>query len=198
MADDAALLERPAETRVQALRRATHEAHEALDGRIMAAKPFASREAYARFVAVQRAFHADINRLYADPALQALIPDLADRPRLAEVEQDLKDVQGSPLDLPAAQETPSDLPSALGWLYVAEGSSLGAAFLLKEAAKLGLNEEFGARHLGGAPEGRGLHWKRFTQAVDAAELTPEEDARAVAGAEAAFRRVRSLVEAAYA
>ena len=33
-----------------------------------------------------------------------------------------------------------DIPTALGWLYVAEGSNLGAAFLIKEAEKLGLSE----------------------------------------------------------
>ncbi len=63
----------------------------------------------------------------------------------------------------------------MGWLYVVEGSNLGAAFLLKDAAKLGLGEEFGARHLAGAPEGRGLHWRTFTAALDEIELTEEEE-----------------------
>lgn len=91
----------------------------------------------------------------------------------------------------------SDLPTALGWLYVAEGSNLGAAFLLKEAAKLGLSEAFGARHLAAAPEGRGLQWRTFTAALDALELSDDEEGRVVAGAEAAFRRVRGLVKDAF-
>src|SRR5690606_18526810 len=91
-----------------------------------------------------------------------------------------------------------DLPTALGWLYVAEGSNLGAAFLIKEAAKLGLSQDFGARHLAGAPEGRGLHWRTFTAALDAVPLSDEDEARVIAGAEAAFRRVHGLVNDAFA
>ena len=84
--------------------------------------------------------------------------------------------------------------TALGWLYVAEGSNLGAAFLLKEAIKLGLNDGFGVRHLAAAPEGRGLHWKTFTAALDTVALTPEEEQRVVAGAKAAFARVQHAVD----
>ncbi|MGG2475716.1 biliverdin-producing heme oxygenase, partial [Rhizobium sp. BR5] len=91
-------------------------------------------------------------------------------------------------------ETPFDLPEAMGWLYVVEGSNLGAAFLLKDAAKLGLTEEFGARHLAGAPEGRGLHWRTFTAALDEISLTVEEEERVVAGAEAAFRAVHAYAQ----
>ncbi|MCK9909832.1 biliverdin-producing heme oxygenase, partial [Microbacteriaceae bacterium K1510] len=80
-------------------------------------------------------------------------------------------------------------------LYVAEGSNLGAAFLLKAAARLGLDETFGARHLAAAPEGRGLSWKKFTTALDAIALTEEEEQRVFAGARAAFSRVYALVEA---
>ena len=76
----------------------------------------------------------------------------------------------------------------MGWLYVVEGSNLGAAFLLKDAAKLGLGEEFGARHLAGAPEGRGLHWRTFTAALDEIELTEEEERRVVSGAQKRLRR----------
>jgi len=92
-----------------------------------------------------------------------------------------------------ASSTEADLPTALGWLYVAEGSNLGAAFLLKEVRKLGLSETFGARHLAGAPEGRGLHWKTFTITLDGVSLTDPEEERVVAGARTAFQRVQRSV-----
>jgi heme oxygenase len=62
------------------------------------------------------------------------------------------------------------------------------------AAALDLGEGFGARHLAGAPEGRAQHWRAFTAALDAVVLSVSEESRAVAGAEAAFGRVRELVE----
>jgi heme oxygenase len=175
---EAAVLDRSMDlTRSKRLKAATGDTHERLDKSIMAGEPFASRERYAR--------------------LDGMLPDLQGRRRLAQIGQDLTDLG---FEIPSYDGEPefgagagADLPTALGWLYVAEGSNLGAAFLLKDALKLGLTEEFGARHLAGAPEGRGLHWRTFTAALDAVDLSDEEEARVVAGAEAAFNRVHALV-----
>jgi len=195
---DAATLEQPvALPRSKRLKARTTGTHERLDQTIMAGKPFASRESYLLFVEVQYQFHRDIDALYDDAALDALLPDLKGRRRFEQVGQDMIDLG---FDRPATDGEPAfsagsdiDLPTSLGWLYVAEGSNLGAAFLLKEALKLGLSEEVGARHLAGAPEGRGLHWRTFTAALDEIELSDDEEERVVAGAEAAFRRVHALV-----
>ncbi|MDR4308275.1 biliverdin-producing heme oxygenase [Chelatococcus sambhunathii] len=182
------------ESRAKRLKAATGDLHEALDARMSGADLFSSLERYALFLAMQRRFHAEIAPLYREPALIALVPDLPERAKLAEIDRDITDIGATPpADQPAALD-PKDAPAALGWLYVAEGSSLGAAFLFKEAEKLGLGADRGARHLAAHPEGRGLHWRRFTQALDAVELTEEEDARAEAAAVAAFRRVRQIAE----
>jgi heme oxygenase (biliverdin-IX-beta and delta-forming) len=179
------------------LRAATSEAHARLDRRIMLAGPFASRERFARFLEVQHAFHREIDTLCQAPSLKALLPDLDGRRRFAQVEQDLADL-GAPA--PAAVATPvfsgePDVPTALGWLYVAEGSNLGAAFLLKAAAKIGLSEEFGARHLAAHTEGRKAAWDSFADALDRVALSPEDEARVIAGGNAAFAHVYDLVEA---
>ena len=183
--------------RSKRLKAGTDATHDRLDKTIMQHQPFASRERYGLFVAVQYAFHRDIDALYGDEALADLVPDLAGRRRLGLIEQDLADLGIAPTAAGAAAVfrpyAPVDLPTALGWLYVAEGSNLGAAFLLKEATKLGLSENFGARHLAGAPEGRGLHWRTFVAALDAVPLSGADEAGVVAGAEAAFRRVHRLV-----
>jgi heme oxygenase (biliverdin-IX-beta and delta-forming) len=184
--------------RAKRLKERTHATHERLDQTIMQHEPFASRDRYGLFLTVQHAFHRDIDALYRDQPLADLVPDLTGRRRLGSIEQDLADL-GIAAPAPGAPEAfradaPVDLPTALGWLYVAEGSNLGAAFLLKDAAKLGLSENFGARHLTGAPEGRGLHWRTFGAALDAVRLTEAEEDRVVVGAEAAFRRVHGLVK----
>lgn len=181
------------------LKAATAPTHESLDKRIMSAGAFDSRERYGLFVQMQHAFHRDIDALYDNPVLDRLLPDLQGRRRFGQIGQDLADLGLAPLQL----EKPifgadADIPAALGWLYVAEGSNLGAAFLIKEAEKLGLSEAFGARHLAGHPEGRGKHWRTYTAALDAIELTDEEDARVIAGAEAAFRRVHALADRVFA
>lgn len=184
-------------SRAKRLKQATHDTHDRLDKSIMANNPFASRESYALFVKAQHKFHREIDALYSNPVLDKLLPDLAGRRRLSQIEQDLADLNMSalPAEKPPvfAKGAEADLPTALGWLYVAEGSNLGAAFLIKEAKKLGLSEELGARHLAGAPEGRGLHWKTFTAALDAVNLNAEEEERVIAGAHDAFACVQSGV-----
>jgi heme oxygenase len=189
------------DSRTKRLKAATHEAHERLDKRIMQLNPFADRNNYGRFLNMQYVFHRDLDALFSDVKLDALLPDLAGRRRLGLVEQDLADLD---ISVPALATAPIflsgqnvPLGTALGWLYVIEGSNLGAAFLLKYAAKLGLDENSGARHLAGAPEGRGLHWRTFTAALDCVDLTDEEEQAAIAGAEEAFRRVYAVAEEAY-
>lgn len=192
-------LDLPRSKRLKAM---THEMHDRLDKSIMAGEPFSSRERYGLFVQVQHGFHRDIDALYDDAELDTLLPDIAGRRRLPLIEQDLVDLDAETVafDAPPAFAAGKavDLPTALGWLYVAEGSNLGAAFLLKEAAKLGLSETFGAWHLAGAPEGRGLHWRTFTAALDAVALSDAEEARVVTGAQAAFSRVHGLVKEMFA
>jgi heme oxygenase len=183
--------------RAKRLKVATNAAHERLDQRIMAADPFGTEARYGQFALVQHAFHRDIDALYDNALLARLLPDLLGRRRLHQISQDIADLG---LASPVYASSPvfggglADIPTALGWLYVAEGSNLGAAFLLKEALKLGLSEDRGARHLAASPDGRGLHWRTFTAALDAIELSDPEEARVVAGAEAAFARVLDLVE----
>lgn len=189
-------IEKPVEaSRAKRLKVLTNTTHERLDASIMAGRPFEDRWRYGLFLTVQHSFHRDIDALYSSAVLEGLLPDLDGRRRLDLIGQDIVDLG---IAVPDVAEAPvfdgdADLPTALGWLYVAEGSNLGAAFLLKEAAKLGLSEAFGARHLAPAPEGRGLHWRTFTAVLDALELSKEEEDRVVAGAEAAFRRVHGLV-----
>jgi heme oxygenase len=185
-------------SRAKRLKVLTHDTHDRLDRSIMSAASFASVEGYGRFVAVQALFHRDIDALYDNAALQAVLPGLAERRRLPLIAADLADLglafpeDDAPLAFAGGAV---DVPTALGWLYVAEGSNMGAALLRKEAAKIGLSDEHGARHLAPAAEGPAAHWRAFTAALDAAELTDEEEARAVAGAQAAFARVQSLVDA---
>lgn len=191
----------PDQSRAKRLKASTHDTHDQLDQRIMSLEPFRDRDRYGRFLRAQYGFHREIDALYRRPELTALIPDLAERRRLDLIAQDIRDL-GQTLPTfdtpPAFGEEPLDLAAAAGWLYVAEGSNLGAAFLLKAAAALELGPEFGARHLAAPPQGRGLHWREFVAALDGLPLDDVQEARAEDAAAQAFRRVRGLVDEAYA
>jgi heme oxygenase len=188
--------------RAARLKEITHETHDRLDRSIMAHRPFESQARYGVFLKVQHQFHREINALYANATLDKLVPDLAGRRRFGLIEQDLADLG---IAAPSSETAPAfadsadvNVPAALGWLYVAEGSNLGAAFLLKAAQGLGLSETFGARHLAAAPEGRGLHWRTFCAALNGVRLSAPEEERVNAGAQTAFARVQKLVNEFYA
>lgn len=187
----------PRSKRLKAL---TLEVHDRLDKSIMEASSFDSLEGYGRFAGVQWTFHRDIDALYEDAALIALLPGLVERRRMDLIAADLADLgRATPsVETPPVfqRDQPADVATALGWLYVAEGSNLGAALLRKEAAKLGLSDSQGARHLAPSGCGPAAQWRVFTAALDAAILTADEEARAVAGANAAFARVQALANAA--
>ncbi|GHC86854.1 biliverdin-producing heme oxygenase [Novosphingobium pokkalii] len=183
----------PDPSRTGRLREATRDVHAALDAALMERESFASRAGYAQFLAMQRGFHQTVAPLYADPALQALLPGLATRARLALVEQDMADL-GLPLPAAAAPQPVSGEAAALGWLYVAEGSSLGAAVLRKLVSRIGLSDTFGARHLAPAAAGPAAHWRDFTTALDAVALDEAGENQAIAGAQAAFSHVAALAE----
>ncbi|ALU91645.1 biliverdin-producing heme oxygenase [Herbaspirillum rubrisubalbicans] len=170
------------------LKTETAALHEQMHALMESAQPFSSRAHYARFVAAQYHFQRDVQHLFDDPALQAAVPDLQVRGREAAALADLADLDAEPGALAIATAT-VQLPEALGWLYVSEGSTLGAAFLLKEVkAKLGLREDFGARNLAAYPEGRALVWRRFVGFLDAPGLSAQQQSAVIAGAAAAFAR----------
>ncbi|MFT4119137.1 biliverdin-producing heme oxygenase [Bradyrhizobium sp.] len=175
---------------------AGHDRH--LDALSRAAEYLTSRERYGRFLRAQHHFHADVDALYRDPRLGRLIPHLADQPRLRAIEHDLLDLGLDPAeDMSVPQfdgAATIDVPTALGWLCVVEGSKLGAAFLLKLTKRLDLSESFGASHLAPASGQNGLDWTTFTDAVDAVQLSNIEELRVLAGARAAFARAQGLAD----
>jgi len=187
-----------ASLRSQRLNQLTHAPHTELDALVKSHAPFETRESFARFVVAQYLFQNELKALYTDPALIAIVPDLAERCRAEQAGLDLADLNTEiPADFAGAVINPS-LGEAMGWIFVSEGSKLGAAFLIKRAVSLGLSDSFGARHLGEPAGGRAEGWKQFTRILDALELSAEEEAKAEQGAVAAFERFTELLKHAYA
>ncbi|MCF3194216.1 biliverdin-producing heme oxygenase [Pseudomonas bubulae] len=187
---------RPA-LRSQRLNQITNEPHQKLDALVKAHKPFDEVANFARFVVAQYLFQSELKALYTDPALKQIVPDLPERCRAEQAKADLADLNTEvPAPVAGAVNSPSKA-EALGWIFVSEGSKLGAAFLIKRAVGLGLSDTFGARHLGEPAGGRAEGWKSFIKTLDGLELTAEE-ADLDKGAVAAFERFTVLLEHAYA
>ncbi|QVM90461.1 biliverdin-producing heme oxygenase [Pseudomonas entomophila] len=184
--------------RSQRLNQITHAPHTELDALVKSHKPFDTRESFARFVVAQYLFQSELQALYNDPQLIAIVPDLAERCRAEQARLDLADLDTEvPAPVAGALQSPS-LGEAMGWIFVSEGSKLGAAFLIKRAVALELSDSFGARHLGEPAGGRAEGWKQFTRILDGLALSAEEEAAAERGAVAAFERFTELLKHAYA
>ena len=188
--------QRPA-LRSQRLNQITHEPHTKLDALVKAHAPFETQANFARFVVAQYLFQSELVSLYNDAELTVIVPDLPARCRVEAAKADLADLDTEvPAPVAGAVKNPTK-SEALGWLFVSEGSKLGAAFLIKRAVGLGLSETFGARHLGEPAGGRAEGWKRFVKTLDGLALSAQEEAELDKGAIDAFNRFTVLLEQAY-
>ncbi|MCF6440917.1 biliverdin-producing heme oxygenase [Pseudoalteromonas luteoviolacea] len=183
--------------RMSKLRASTSSVHDQLDKKIMAQSPFQSKANYGLFLRYQYYLMNYVTVLYNNPQIAQIIPDLQDRDRCKQLIQDFQDLgMTQPQPLTTLSQLDAPLFESLGWLYVIEGSKLGAALLAKEAEKLGLNGEFGARFLAGS--NRGSHWRQFMQGIEDAPLSESQEHAMLEGAQAAFKFANELVELSYA
>ncbi|TCM69759.1 heme oxygenase [Acinetobacter calcoaceticus] len=168
------------------LKTETAAEHERMHQLMGAADVFSSMEKYTQFTLSQYYFQVEIEELFKQDAVVAHIPDLDIRGRSEQALLDLQDLKLQPQGRELAVKN-VQFPAALGWIYVSEGSTLGAAFLFKQAqASLGLTAEHGARNLAAYPEGRAKVWKRFVEALDQAQFSKEQQDQVVQGALDAF------------
>lgn len=167
------------------LRSRTKSIHGQLDEHLMGMGLFSDKEKYKIFLTLQYHIHHDAEPLYSNVNLAAIIPNLRQRNRFEKVKEDLQDL-GAPIPTPIKAPTFTNISSAIGALYVVEGSKLGAKYLLHYVEMMGLSDQYGARHLGADDEGRGASWRSFQTAIDSANI---DIPVAVHAAEKTFERV---------
>lgn len=176
------------------LKEVTAEEHDRMEQLMEQSGVFENQNNYAQFTLSQYYFQKDVEHLYLDKKVQELIPDLDIRGRSNAAYQDLADLKIIPQQENIATGS-VQYPESLGWIYVSEGSTLGAAFLYKAAeAKFGFNANFAARNLAAYPDGRAVVWKRFKQTLDAEGFNEEEQKQIIAGALAGFKRFGDLLQ----
>ena len=166
----------------------TRKDHEAVEGAVALDRPDFSLADYRRFLEVMLAAHEPFEQgPGALPELAAFLPDLAERAKAASLRSDLRTLGSDP---PFLEPLTSSVGEALGALYVLEGSTLGARFVLASIrARFGAAVDGATSYLEGSGENRAQRWQEFGRALErAATLRPE----IVAGARHTFARVRKL------
>lgn len=185
-------------TLAQYLKTNSRATHDSVDHLVMSVKPFDNTENYIKFLRLQAVFHQVVDEIYHNPELNKKIPHLASSARYQEVRQDLQDLGGTEEPIQLAMPQPEGM-EALGWLYCAEGSNVGAAFLFKDAQeKLGFNAQYGARHLRPHIDGRGKHWREFVEQFNALGIEGENREAALRGVLNAFSFYKKLLREIFA
>ncbi|QRN41819.1 MAG: biliverdin-producing heme oxygenase [Neisseriaceae bacterium] len=174
------------------LREQTRIEHEKVDNLVNSLEPFLNKENYGKFLQLQEIFHRIVDDIYFDPELNEKIPNLKELARYKKVQEDMQDLGIDKFDIDSLPEPKS--VEAIGWLYCAEGSNLGAAFLLKGAKNIGMSETYGARHLSPHPEGRGKHWREFVRLFNTVTDDNEVYQQVVKGAKNAFEYYAQLAK----
>lgn len=172
--------------------------HDAVDNLVMSKQPFANHDNYRKFLQAQHEFHETIKPVYYADNLNQQLPNLASLSRAAAVVSDMKDLAVEPAKIDVARPTldPND-KATLGWLYCVEGSNIGAAILYKEAGKIQLDDENGAKHLASHPDGRKQHWLNFKAKLDNLTLSHDEQLQVLQGVEDAFTYYKQVMRAIY-
>lgn len=174
------------------LQEATADAHASIERVIAfdaAAWPLAR---YHEYLQRMHAFHRAVEPLLLRTSLPLGLA-LPARMKTAWLEQDLACFGVAPLDTRPDAPATLEADAAWGWMYVMEGSTLGARTLYPALVqRWSLAPERGARYLQGYGKATAAMWKAFTAALDAA---PSQGIRpqAVAGAaNDAFRALEAL------
>lgn len=169
------------------LRAATHSGHVALESDIRISSLFRTVQGLAnllgRWYGFLVPFEAAVARV---PGLHEI---MGNRGRLSLLASDLRwhGVNASRLELNQSPEY-QDAPSALGALYVIEGSTLGGRLLATRIEQeLGLRAGCGYSFLRGYGEENGRMWRELSVHVN--RLTEDESERAALTAQETFSRI---------
>lgn len=184
-------------TLTETLKELSRDTHDSVDHLVMSSQPFASHDNYRKFLQAQYEFHRTVNPIYHNEKLAAQFADLAQLSRLESLKSDMKDLGVEPFAQVIESPTFSD-GEAIGWLYCVEGSNVGAAILYKEAGKIELSDEFGAKHLSAHADGRMAHWRNTKSKIDALPLSDADRQAAIKGVQDAFAYYKRVVRQIFA
>jgi heme oxygenase len=171
------------------LRHRTGSLHAAVDA---AVGPLLTPGDYCCYLAGLAAFRAPYEAALVG-ASPAFLGDWRMTPLMPSLARDMADLGVAPLGPVHRGALPApDDDTAAGWLYVLEGSALGARLVAKRADALGFGPGRGGRHL--ALQCR--NWKSFRLFAERLDVARLDEGRVVAAAGDAFAAAESAFLAA--
>ena len=166
------------------LRQATAVLHARLDSDL-AVFDFENLMAYRMFLDCTGRALPGIEQDLETSGVETLLPDWPERRRRTALAEDLRGLGLAPAPLAAGTSQPLSRAQMLGTLYVLEGSRLGATVLARQAETSSSPAvKSNVRYLS---HGKGLRfWPSFQCVLNAAAVSPDEQAAATRSAKRAF------------
>jgi heme oxygenase len=180
------------------LRQATDGIHRRIDAAVAKAGFLATREGYGAYVMATRQARGPVEQALDEGGAGTLFACWSSRRILADIDDDIVDLglaAGAPGGIAAIADRPMTRGALLGSLYVLEGSALGAQFIGRTVAALGMGPHFGARHLA-RQTAQPKAWPLFLSLLEYADLSRDEDDACVEAALAVFERFDQFYAAA--
>ncbi len=170
------------------MRSGTRQQHREIEAFIDPMKNFGSLDAYKAHVLKSWAFYLPLEADLAHLDWAAAGIDFAARRKTPLLEEDMR-VLGVPCPEPGESSHPLDrtnLPFALGCLYVLEGATMGGQLITRHLATLGIGPQNGGLFFNGYGAKTGEMWKSFQTSAIEYCVTDDQIGEAVAGAKSTF------------
>lgn len=186
---------------LQALRASTGQLHVRLEKRMPFFTPGLDAALYLRLLKAYYGFYRPLEAALVASELMPASLAPAERIKTPALVSDLNALglsESDILDLPLCPQLPViDSPGAcLGVMYVLEGATLGGQLLRREVhARIGLDEQSGARFLDVYGAATGKRWKAFLNYLQVAPCAPPAIEAAALAARSTFARFEHWLDA---
>ncbi|KAB2765864.1 biliverdin-producing heme oxygenase [Brucella anthropi] len=182
------------------LKAATAPYHERIDRLDSFYGMFISLDAYRKYLEATWRSRVALETLLDVSDLRRVFSDWDNHKIQSELQMDYADLsdgeEPKKSELQFDAGAPVDLPSAIGTLYVLEGSALGATVLIHKARLLGLGAGYGARHLA-KQVGNLAGWKKTVALLQTMSLDKKDEERCFKAAIDSFRTFEINYEKAF-
>lgn len=179
------------ETIMERLRNETKTAHQQLEkATIPFIKKATSEAQYAYLLKMFYGYFKPVEEKIHSLVDSSLLTDIEERRQSAAILEDLKTIGEEDAQLSISEFLPglTNVPQAIGAMYVLEGSTLGGRFISQMLMKqLNRNAVDGITFFSGYGENTDTKWRNFTQMVNEyAEKFPENKDQIVVAADETF------------
>ena len=178
---------------LEKLRQATNEIHVALENETILRCFKDGSIDLMQYTSILQRFYGFFKPLESKvslPGIEGVIEDFPNRRKAVLIESDLQSLGQKPREDMAPLPI-FDIPSALGALYVIEGSTLGGMVISKILKDhLGISRENGGAYFQGYGKETASMWKSFVQKLQQyAQQNPKDEDTIIQGAVSTFRQL---------